>query len=275
MIKKTLLSFLIIIFTQVSFAATTKKADDKMVAKVNNKPIYESGVRDKLQKFLEFNGLTNDGKFSYDKLNQEMKEDIIKNIIIGDLITEKAKLAKIDQGEEYKNTLKFTKTQLMQKFFLDQLIKTAVTEDKLKARYEEIIVEQSDVEEYKVSHILVSTEEEAQEIEKKLKKGADFSKLAKEFSLDGNKDKGGELDYFTKGQMVPAFEEAVVKLKVGEVSGIIKTDFGYHIIKLLDKRKAKVETFEELKGKISDELAAKFIQEYIEKLKEENKVEFF
>lgn len=90
----------------------------------------------------------------------------------------------------------------------------------------------------RAQHILVKTEEEAKEIKKKLEEGTDFGELAKKYSQDpGSKDKGGDLGYFAKGFMVQEFEEAAFSLKPGEISDLVKTQFGYHIIKVLDIRK--------------------------------------
>ena len=275
MIKKILTSLFIIALTQLSFAKDAPKTEDKVVANVNGKSIHESMIRDKVQKFAEFNGMSSEQEFNYDRLDQEMKNEIVRNVILGDLILDEATKAKINEQPEYKQAIKFAENQLMQKFYLEKTVKDAITEDKLKAEYEKMAKEQSNVEEYKVSHILVKTEEEAKDIKSKLDKGADFAALAKEFSLDNNKDNGGDLGYFSKGQMVEPFEQATEKLKIGEISAPVKTDFGYHIIKLIDKRKAKIASFSELRNQISEMISSQVIQEYIEKLKEKNKVEFF
>lgn len=274
MFKKILFSLLFISLSQYSLAdEPTKKAEDKIVAKVNGNPIYESEIRNKIKSFLEFNGLSNNPKFDFDNLNTEMKNDIIKNIILGDLVLKEAKANKVEDDSDFKGALEFTKSQLTQKFYLEKVIKENVTEAKLQEEYKKLSSEMSTKDEYKVAQILVSSEEEAKTIKSKLDKGEDFIKLAKEVSQDPSKDAGIELDYFTTGQMVPAFESATEKLKIGEISAPIKTDFGYHIIKLIDKRKMKVPSFEEVKEKIYEDISTNFVQEYIKNLQEKNKVE--
>jgi len=269
MTKKILTSFLIIALAQLAFAD-----EGKVVANVNGKAIHESSIKDKIQKFIEFSGFGGSQEFSYDKLDQDMKNEIVKNIILGDLIIEEAHKVKIEELPEYKQSLKYAENQLLQKIYLEKLVKDTITEDKLKVAYDKIAKEQSNINEYKVSHILVKTEQEAKDIKNKLDKGADFSALAKEYSLDSNKDSGGDLGYFSNGQMVLPFEQATEKLKLGEISSPVQTDFGYHIIKLIDKRKAKAASFEEMHDKILEDLSGKFIQEYITKLKDTNKIEF-
>ncbi|MCJ8010494.1 peptidylprolyl isomerase [Paenibacillus sp. KQZ6P-2] len=110
-------------------------------------------------------------------------------------------------------------------------------------------------EQVRASHILVATKEEADAIEKQLKEGADFATLAKEKSIDpGSKDKGGDLGYFGRNQMYKPFEDAAFSLKEGEISGVVKTDAGYHIIKKTGYKPAHTATFDEKKADIKEQL---------------------
>lgn len=273
MLKRIFLTISLVIASQLANAELTEANNDRIVAKVDGKPIYSSQIKDKVAKFLEFNGMGRGSNFSYESLNEDMKKEIIKNVILSDIVLKEAQKARVDQDPEYKKALEFTANQLMQKYFLEKIIKQAVTEAAIEAEYKKYTESQANVEEYKAAHILVKTEEEAKNIKKKLDGGADFVALAKEYSMDNNKENGGELDFFMKGQMVPPFEQAVEKLKIGEISNPVKTDFGYHIIKLLDKRKVKVQSLDEMREKIEDDLAGKYIQEYIRKLEKDNKIE--
>ena len=276
--KKVIIGLLVIALGAGGFFAYSngsfkKRVEDKVVATVNGKPVYESEIKGKVQRYLELNSMSAEG-IKYETLDKTVKEEIMKNIILGDLILKEAKDQKIDQTAEFKDALQFTEAQLTQRVYLDKLLKENVTDAKVQARYEEMAASLSNKVEYKASHILVKTEEEAKEIKLKLGKGADFSALAKEYSLDNNKDDGGNLGYFTKGQMVPAFEDAVASLKVGETSSPVKTDFGYHIIKLEDKRVAQAPSLDQLNTKIREELSAEFVQNYVSQLKKTSNVEF-
>ncbi len=271
MIKIIITLLAILSFSQLSYA---DKNENKIVAKVNGKEIHETDIKSKIEKYLEVNSSPEEIP-NYDKLEPSAKEEIVKSIILGDLIIDSAKKAKINESKEYKQALKFAENQFMQKLYLEGLVKQAITENKIEAKYNQISAEYKDKYEYKVSHILVATEEEAKTIKKRLDKGEKFVDLAKEFSQDSNKEDGGSLGYFSKGQMVEPFEKAVFDMKIGEISNPVKTDFGYHVILFEDKRKAETPSLAELKPKIIDELTGQFIQEYIEKLKSENKVEFF
>jgi foldase protein PrsA len=124
--------------------------------------------------------------------------------------------------------------------------------------------------EVKASHILVDDEKTAKEVQQKIKDGEDFAKLAEKYSKDpGSKAKGGDLGYFGKGAMVPAFEKVAFTLDKGEVSDIVKSDYGFHIIKVTDKRENK---FEDKKAQIEKELKqqkAKPITQILEKLRKD------
>lgn len=257
-------------------ANLTMAIETKIVAKVNGKAIYEEEIKSTMKLYASMNSNSSEGEeFNFDKVDNDSKKEIIKNLIVGELILSEAKKAKIDQTLEYKEALELASKQLTQKLFIDKLVKDNVTESKIKEKYQELAKLQADKDEYKVRHILVKSEEEAKDIKKRLDKGEDFSKLAKEFSLDGNKDSGGSLDYFSNGQMVQEFENATASLKIGQISTPVKTEFGYHIIKLEDKRKMKAESYESIKAKIHDMLAAQYVQEYLNQLQEQSKVEFF
>ena len=108
----------------------------------------------------------------------------------------------------------------------------------------------------KASHILVKDEKQAEEILRELKAGEDFAKLARKYSQDpGSQEKGGDLGYFTRGQMVPPFEKAAFSLQIGEISSIIQTDYGYHIIKVEDHKKQQKFQFQQVREEVKKELA--------------------
>jgi peptidyl-prolyl cis-trans isomerase C len=141
----------------------------------------------------------------------------------------------------------------------------------------------------RASHILIAVDEkadaaakkkalaEAQSVLKQAKGGADFAALAKKYSKDGSASEGGDLNFFPKGQMVPAFDEAAFKLKPGEISDIVTTQFGYHIIKVTDTRPPSVVPFEQVNAKIKEYLTQQNKQEkaqaVIEALKQKSKIE--
>ncbi len=130
-----------------------------------------------------------------------------------------------------------------------------ITEEEMKKYFEENKEQFAQPKQVKASHILVETEEKANEIKKKLADGEDFAQLAKDNSTDTQtKDKGGDLGFFGTGDMVKEFEEAAFALKVGEISAPVKTEFGYHIIKVTDTKEAQEANYEQSKPQIRDTL---------------------
>jgi peptidyl-prolyl cis-trans isomerase C len=122
-------------------------------------------------------------------------------------------------------------------------------------------------------HILVPTEEEAKKIEDQLKKGADFAELAKKESKDPGASDGGDLGFFTKEQMVPEFSKVAFELEPGKISDPVKTQFGWHIIKVEEKRARKAPDFDQVKPQIEQYVTRKAQAEYVAKLRETAKVE--
>lgn len=139
-----------------------------------------------------------------------------------------------------------------------------VTEEEMKAFFEENKEDFAQEEQVKARHILVATEKEAQEIKEKLAKGEDFAALAKEFSTDDStKNNGGQLGFFNRGDMTPEFEKAAFALSVGQISAPVKTEYGYHLIKVEEKKEAAAPNYEKSKTDIEEYLFnQKLQQEY-------------
>jgi peptidyl-prolyl cis-trans isomerase C len=131
----------------------------------------------------------------------------------------------------------------------------------------------SDEQEVRARHILVEKEEDAKAILAELKKGADFAQLAKQKSKDPGASEGGDLGYFTKDQMVPEFATAAFKLEKGQISDPVKTQFGWHIIKVEDKRKRQLPEFDKVKDQIETFVQRKAQVEFVTKLRAEGKIE--
>lgn len=149
----------------------------------------------------------------------------------------------------------------------------SVTFEEINKYFDENKEKYAQKEEVRARHILVEDEKTAKEILQELKKGKDFSELAKKYSNCPSKEKGGDLGFFGRGMMVPEFEKAAFSLKIGEISNIVKTKFGYHIIKLEERKEAKEAKLEEVKDLIKSELTkekiSQKISEWFEKAKKD------
>lgn len=127
-----------------------------------------------------------------------------------------------------------------------------ITDEEMKTYFEENKAQYGQAEQVQASHILVEDEATAKEVKEKLDAGEDFADLAKEYSTDSSSESGGDLGYFGKGEMVAEFEEAAFSMEIGEISEPVKSEHGYHIIKVVDKKEAKDAVYEDVKDEVKD-----------------------
>jgi len=188
------------------------------------------------------------------------------------LLAQAAAAQKLDQTPVFQERLAYARTKALMEALMTQEAKKAVSEEAKRKTYDEFVKSSAAEEEVHARHILVDDEAKAKEIAKKAKAGEDFAKLAKEYSKDGADD-GGDLGYFTKDQMVPEFAEAAFKLDKGQVSDPVKSQFGWHIIKIEDKRTKPVPTYEQVQGQVEQYLVRKAQADLVTKLRADAKVE--
>ncbi len=200
----------------------------------------------------------------------------LEQLVNNKIIDKNAAKAGLETNKDVLEKLEQAKEQIIRATFLENAIKEKVTDEAIKAKYDEYVKNFPDVEEVKAAHILVDDEKLAKSIIKKLNSGADFVDLAKENSKDGSSENGGELGYFTKVDVVPAFAEAAFATKVGEYTKTpVKSAFGYHIIKIEDKRKRPPAEFEQIKPYIEQEMHRAALDEVLKELKSEANIERF
>ncbi|PIQ89700.1 MAG: peptidylprolyl isomerase [Candidatus Omnitrophica bacterium CG11_big_fil_rev_8_21_14_0_20_42_13] len=195
----------------------------------------------------------------YQNIVKDRKKDLVEDMALEILLYKEAKKKGLQNDKEVNDMLEEAKKKIMiSKLIKDEVDDGASVSDKdVEEYYSAHKDEFSLPERWRASHILVKTEEEAKAILDELAGGASFEELAKEKSQDTSAKRGGDLGYFTKGQMVPEFEEAVFKLDVGQTSGIVKSQFGYHIIKLTAKMPAQEQDLKDVSERIKNELLAK------------------
>ncbi|MBJ8054387.1 peptidylprolyl isomerase PrsA [Bacillus cereus] len=224
-------------------SACGQKNDSATIATTTNSTITKSDFEKQLK-----------DRYGKDTLYEMVAQDVItkKYKVSDDAVDKEVERAKDQYGEQFKATLENNrlkdeedfKNQIRFKLALNEAIKQSVTEKDVKDHYKQ---------EIKASHILVSNENEAKEIKKKLDTGTSFEELAKQESQDSaSKDNGGDLGYFGAGKMTPEFEKAAYKLKPGQISNPVKSPNGYHIIKLTDKK--DLEPYDEVKDSIRKDL---------------------
>jgi peptidyl-prolyl cis-trans isomerase C len=189
------------------------------------------------------------------------------------MVTQAADRKNLGDNPEFKRRLAFLRNKLLMGFGLQEESKAALTEEALQQTYDDAVKSMNGQEEVHARHILVDNEDEAKAIVDQLKGGADFAALAKEKSKDPGAADGGDLGYFTKDQMVPQFSEVAFKMYPGQLSNPVKTQFGWHVIKVEDKRTKQPPEFSKVKDQIEAYVARKAQTEYIAKLRQAAKIE--
>ncbi len=238
-------------------SASVSAKDEKTVASVNGTPITQE---------------TLDAYLSVVNRSRPTKIDprtALDDLVVTELAIQQAKKEGYDQREDVQQKIKeAAKKILLTAWTREKSENIKVSDDEIKAAYDKQMEGQSK-DEYKARHILVKTEDEAKAIIKELADGADFEKLAKEKSTGPSGPNGGDLGWFKAQTMVPPFAKAVESMKKGEVSKApVKTNFGWHVIKLEDKRAAKLPDLETLKPQLKRMLVQKKMIAYIDSLKD-------
>ena len=183
---------------------------------------------------------------------EEMNKEVVNELVYQALLYEDAIEKGMDKEDDFTQVLEKTKESMLKTYALGKLLATVtVNEDEIKKFYEDNKEVFKENESANASHILVAEEDKAKEIYEKIKNGEDFAALAREFSTCPSKEKGGDLGTFTRGQMVKEFEDAVFDNEVGTVTEPVKTQFGYHIIKINEKNEGRDLEFDEVKDKIA------------------------
>ncbi|MBJ3775719.1 peptidylprolyl isomerase [Acuticoccus mangrovi] len=206
----------------------------------------------------------------------EQRQEMVTNLVIDmHVLADAAKKAGYDEDPDYQHRLAYLTTQALREIYMDKVINPKITEDAVHARYDEEVANMGSREEVSASHILVSDEDKAKELIKEIEGGADFAKLAQENSQDpGSAQRGGSLGFFGKGQMVPEFEAAAFALEPGEVTTEpVKSQFGWHIIKLDDKRIAEIPPYDQVKDQIRQIMTREAYVQEVARLKENATIE--
>jgi len=249
----------------VPYAGVARAADeDPVVARVNGVDIRQSDLAFAEE---EIGG-------NMPTIPPEQKRDYLVNYLVDVIVlSQAAEKQKLGDRPDVKRRLAFDHNRLLMESLLQDSGKSALSDEAERKVYDEAVKQVKNEEEVHARHILVPTEDEAKAILAQLKGGADFAALAKEKSKDPGAAEGGDLGYFTKEQMVPEFAEVAFKLGKGQLSDPVKTQFGWHIIKVEDKRTRPTPTFEQVKPQIENYVAHRAQAEMVENLRKSATVE--
>jgi peptidyl-prolyl cis-trans isomerase C len=235
------------------------------VATVNGKPIPAAKV-DQIVKQVVAQGKQTD--------SPQLREAIKKDLIAREVMIQEADKQGFGTRAEVKQALENARQSIVINAMLaDYVRKNPVKDAEAKAEYDKYKAQMGD-KEYHARHILVATEDEAKAIITKLKGGAKFEELAKQSSKDGSAANGGDLGWASPASYVPEFSKAMVALQKGAITDTpVKTQFGFHVIKLEDTRAAKIPPFEEVKQQVNESLQQRKLQAFREELMKKAKIQ--
>jgi peptidyl-prolyl cis-trans isomerase C len=246
----------------LGFFATSAQA--KVLAKVNGVEITDEDVK------LALDDL---GPGLPRQLEGKARETYILDFLIDEqLVVQKAQADKMAETPEFAKKLAYLRDKALMETLLGKVALEAATDANIKQAYEEAAKNQKPETEVHAHHILVPTEDEAKAALKRVKGGEDFAKVATEVSKDPG-SKGGDLGWFTKDRMVPEFGEAAFKLEPGQISDPVKSQFGWHIIKLDEKRQKQFPALDQVRDQVARYVVQKAQTEVIKKLREGANIE--
>jgi peptidyl-prolyl cis-trans isomerase C len=246
-------------------AVGAQAADDKPAALVNGVSIPQARVDLRVKVAMQQNQVPD---------SPDVRSKIRDELVTLEILSQAATKAGLDKQPETTQRLEITRQNILADALVQDYVKAhPISDDMLKQEYETFKKRVGNTE-YQLSHILVATEDEAKKAAAELKKkGMTFAKVAKSMSIDGTKEKGGDLGWTIPAKFVQPFAEAVLKLKKGEVSAPVQTQFGWHIIKLENTRDLKLPSLDEMKANLENNLQQQAIAKYIEELRSKAKVE--
>jgi peptidyl-prolyl cis-trans isomerase C len=246
-------------------AAAKPASPDTVVARVNGQPITEGDIA-----IAEA-----DPALSLPGVSEAQKRDLLIGYLVDLKIGARvADAAKTGEGADFARRLAYFRDKLLLDDYLEAEVKKAVTPEAARKLYDDAVKGMKPEEEVRARHILVENEDEAKKALARVRGGEDFAKVAAELSKDpGSKTDGGDLGFFTQDRMVAPFAEAAFKLEPGKISEPVKSQFGWHVIKVEEKRTKPIPAFDEMREQIDTYLARQAQQSVILRLRQEAKVE--
>jgi peptidyl-prolyl cis-trans isomerase C len=245
-------------------AQAQDSAEDPLVATVNGEKIYRSEVLETAKSLPA----------QYQLQLEQIFPTLVERIVDFRLLAAAASEAKLEEDAEVKRRMAELRKGVLREVYLERLIAERVTDEVLQGRYQDFIAANPPQPEIKASHILLEDETVAKEVISELDGGADFAALAKERSTGPSGPNGGDLGYFTTDQMVPEFSQAAFALEPGKHSAEpVQTQFGWHVIKVIERREGAPPPFEELQGQLRDEASREVVNTVLAELREGATVE--
>ena len=264
-LRKIVSSILAFLLFSIMFLKATQAQNIPIVANVNNEDISLETMIHAMNELPP--EIQSQPFMSY-------YEDLLERVIDIKLFAQEGKKMKLDEEPSVRAAIDFVIEKVLMQAFLSKYVQENIKEENIKASYNNFIADETSREEIKASHILMDTESEAIDVINMLNNGDDFAELAKNKSTGPSGPSGGDLGWFKRGQMVPPFEKAAFSLNKNEISQRpVQTQFGWHVIKIFDKRIPEAPSYENMKSKLIQDLERKIVSKKIQDLRNDALIE--
>ena len=264
-LRKIVSSILAFLLFSIMFLKATQAQNIPIVANVNNEDISLETMIHAMNELPP--EIQSQPFMSY-------YEDLLERVIDIKLFAQEGKKMKLNEEPSVRAAIDFVIEKVLMQAFLSKYVQENIKEENLKASYNNFIADETSREEIKASHILMDTESEAIDVINMLNDGDDFAELAKNKSTGPSGPSGGDLGWFKRGQMVPPFEKAAFSLNKNEISQRpVQTQFGWHVIKIFDKRIPEAPSYESMKNKLIQDLERKIVSKKIQDLRNDALIE--
>ena len=264
-LRKIVSSILAFLLFSIMFLKTTQAQNIPIVANVNNEDISLETMIHAMNELPP--EIQSQPFMSY-------YEDLLERVIDIKLFAQEGKKMKLDEEPSVRAAIDFVIEKVLMQAFLSKYVQENIKEENIKASYSNFIADETSREEIKASHILMDTESEAIDVINMLNDGDDFAELAKNKSTGPSGPSGGDLGWFKRGQMVPPFEKAAFSLNKNEITQRpVQTQFGWHVIKIFDKRIPEAPSYESMKNKLIQDLERKIVSKKIQDLRNDALIE--
>jgi peptidyl-prolyl cis-trans isomerase C len=251
-------------FAVAMAVALAAPASAKVLARVNGAEITDDDVKIALEDI---------GQSLPQQIEGPARQAYILDYLIdAKLVAQKAEADKMGQSPEFAKKVAYYRDKVLMEDLLGKVAKDAASDAAIQKTYDDVAKQQKPEEEVRARHILVESEPDAQAALKRVKGGEDFAKVANEMSKDPG-SKGGELGWFTKERMVPEFAEAAFKMQPGQISDPVKSQFGWHVIQVEERRQKQFPPLDQVRDQVTRYVVQKSQSELILKLREDAKVE--
>ena len=246
-----------------SLAAPAWSASETVVAKVNGHDITEGELKFAEAEFgSELAGVPTENR----------RRVLLDYLIETRLVADAAEKAKLADSKDFEARMKYHRIRALRDAYIESQIQDAVKDKEARAIYDEKVKNLAPQEEVRARHILVKSEDEAKKVSEELRAGKDFDEVAKSHS-QGKDGESGDLGYFSRGQMVKPFEDAAFALEKGKISDPVQTEYGWHVLKVEDKRNREPPSFDEVKDQITTSLINTKLQSTIQDLRQNGKID--